>query len=96
METGNAWSGFICELDSNSVFGICLDRFNHQVKLVSAVDLARHVPQLVRRDYLGFREVIEPIHAFGLTDGGIGQGAGVLTTTSWELVLLQKLMQSFS
>ena len=61
-----ARSGFTCEVGSNSVFGICLDRFNHQVELVGTVDLARHAPYLVRRDYLGFREVIEPVQAFGV------------------------------
>ena len=39
-----ARSGFACEVDSNSVFGICLDRFNHQIELVGAIDLARHAP----------------------------------------------------
>ena len=53
-------------MDSKSAFGVCLDRFDHQVELVGAVHLTEYAPELVRGDRLGFGKVVEPIYAFGV------------------------------
>ena len=45
------------------VFRVRLDRFDHQVEFVGAVDLARYAVVAVWRDELGFGEVIQPIDA---------------------------------
>jgi len=48
------------------VFGIPLDRFDHQIELVGAVDFPGHAVKAVVADDLGFAEVIEPIEALGV------------------------------
>jgi hypothetical protein len=42
------------------MFGVQSDRFDHQVELVGAVDLARYAIHLIRRDELGVGEVVHP------------------------------------
>jgi len=43
------------------VFGIRLDRFDDQVKLIGAVDFSRDAINVVVCDRLGFSEVVQPI-----------------------------------
>jgi hypothetical protein len=43
------------------VFGFEPDRFDHQVKLIGAVDFARHTVGLARHEAVGFAEVTQPI-----------------------------------
>ena len=45
------------------MFRVRLDGFDHQIKLVGAVDFPGHAPVLVWRDDLGFIEVVQPINA---------------------------------
>ena len=45
------------------MFGVRPDRFDHQVEFIGAVDLARHAIRLIRRDELGFGEVMKPVNA---------------------------------
>lgn len=45
------------------MFGVRPDRFNHEVELAGAVDLARYAVGHVGPDELGFGEVIEPVNA---------------------------------
>ena len=45
------------------MFGVRPDRFDHQVESIGAVDLARYAVRLVRRDELGFGEVVQTINA---------------------------------
>ena len=45
------------------VFGVWPDRFDHQVEFTGAVDLARYAVRHVRRDELGFGEVMQAINA---------------------------------
>ena len=45
------------------MFGVRLDGFDYQVKLVGAVDFPGHAPVLVWRDDLGFAKVVQPIDA---------------------------------
>jgi hypothetical protein len=53
-------------LDSNPVFGVCLDRFDHQIELVGTVRLAGYASEIVGGDRLGVGKVAEPIYAFGV------------------------------
>ena len=46
--------------------GIPLDRLDHQIKLVGAVDFPGHAAKTVVVDDLGFAEVVEPIEALGI------------------------------
>jgi len=48
------------------VFGVRPDRFDHEVEFIGAVDLARDAVRLIRRDKLGFGEVIQTINALGV------------------------------
>ena len=48
------------------VFGVWPDRFDHQVEFIGAVDLARYAVRLIRRDELGFGEVVQTINALGV------------------------------
>lgn len=48
------------------VFGVGLDRFDHQIKLVSAVDFAKDAVGLIGQDALGFGEVVEAVDAVGV------------------------------
>jgi hypothetical protein len=43
------------------VFGVELDRFDHQVKFIGAVDFAHHTVGLARHALVGFGEVMHPI-----------------------------------
>ena len=45
------------------VFGVRPDRFDHQVKFIGAVDVARITVRLIRRDELGLVEVAQTINA---------------------------------
>jgi len=45
------------------VLGVRPDRFDHQVEFIGAVDFARYTVRLVRRDELGFGEVVQTINA---------------------------------
>ena len=48
------------------VFGVRPDRFDHQVEFIGAVDLARYAVGLIRRDELGFGEVVQTINALSV------------------------------
>ena len=48
------------------MLGIPLDRLDHQIKLVGAVDFPGHAAKTVGVDDLGFAEVVEPIEALGI------------------------------
>ena len=48
------------------VLGVRPDRFDHQVEFTGAVDLARYAVGLMRRDELGFGEVVQTINALGV------------------------------
>ena len=48
------------------VFGVRPDRFDHQIEFIGAVDLAPYAVRLIRRDKLGFGEVIQTINALGV------------------------------
>ena len=48
------------------MFGVRPDRFDHQVESIGAVDLARYAVRHVRRDELGFGEVVQTIDALGV------------------------------
>jgi hypothetical protein len=52
---------------ARAVFGINLDRINNQIELIGGVDFAGNAPNMVRRNRLRFREVMEAIEAFGMT-----------------------------
>ena len=43
------------------MFGVRPDRFDHQVEFIGAVDLARYAVRLIRRDELGFGEIVQTI-----------------------------------
>ena len=45
------------------MLGVRADRFDHEVKSVGAVDLARYAIGHIGLDELGFCEVIEPVDA---------------------------------
>jgi hypothetical protein len=45
------------------VFGVRPDRFNHEVEVIGAVDLARYAVGHSGPDELGFGEVMEPVNA---------------------------------
>ena len=49
-----------------SVSGVRPDRFDHQVEFIGAVDLARSAVRPIRRDELGFVEVVQTINALGV------------------------------
>ena len=49
------------------MLGIPLDRLDHQIKLVGAVDFPGHAAKTVGVDDLGFAEVVEPIEALGIS-----------------------------
>ena len=51
----------------SSVLGVEADRFDHEVKAVGAVDLARYAVGHSGPDELGFGEVIEPVGALRVT-----------------------------
>ena len=48
------------------VLGVRQDRFDHQVEFNSAVDFARYAVRHVRRDELGFREIVRTVNALGV------------------------------
>jgi len=48
------------------VFGVEPDRFDDQVKLIGAVDFARHTVGLARHELVGFAEVMQPINTLGV------------------------------
>ena len=48
------------------MLGIPLDRLDHQIKLVGAVDFPGHAAKTVVVDDLGFAEVVEPVEALGI------------------------------
>ena len=48
------------------VFGVRPDRFDHQVKFIGAVDVARITVRLIRRDELAFIDVAQTINALGV------------------------------
>jgi hypothetical protein len=48
------------------MLGVDLDGGNHQVEFVGAVDVSRHAIEVVRREGLGFGEVIEPVDSLGM------------------------------
>ena len=48
------------------MFGVRPDRFDHQVEPTGAVDLARYAVRLIRRDELGFGEVVQTIDALSV------------------------------
>jgi hypothetical protein len=50
----------------DAVFRVRLDRLNHQIELVCAVDLPEGAIDLVRCDHLGFREVVQAVSAVGV------------------------------
>ena len=49
-----------------NVFGVRPGRFDHQVESTGAVDVARIAVRLIRRDELGFGEVVQTINALGV------------------------------
>jgi hypothetical protein len=46
--------------------GVRQDRFDHQVEFIGAVNLTRYAVRLIRRDELGFGEVVQTINALGV------------------------------
>ena len=54
-------------IGSPQVLGVRPDRFDHQVESTGAVDLARYAVRRVRRDELGFGEVVQTIDALGVS-----------------------------
>ena len=48
------------------MFSVRPDRFDHQVEFVGAVDLARYAVRRIRRDELGFSEVVQTINALSV------------------------------
>jgi fibronectin type 3 domain-containing protein len=46
--------------------GVRPDRFDHQVEFIGAVNHARYAVRLVRRDELGFGEVVQTMNALGV------------------------------
>jgi hypothetical protein len=48
------------------MLGVDLDGGNHQVEFVGAVDVSRDAIEVVRREGLGFGEVIEPVDSLGM------------------------------
>jgi hypothetical protein len=50
------------------VLGVRPDRFDHQVEFTGAVDVARITLRLIRRDELGFVEVVQTMNALGVAD----------------------------
>ena len=48
------------------MFGVRPYRVDHEVEFIGAVDLARYAVRLVRRDELGFGEVVQTINALGV------------------------------
>ena len=48
------------------MFGVDLDRIEHQIEFVGRVDFTRHAIELVRCDEKGFGEIIEAINPLGV------------------------------
>ena len=48
------------------VLGVRPDRFDHQVEFTGAVDVARITLRLIRRDELGFVEVVQAMNALSV------------------------------
>ena len=48
--------------------GVRQDRFDHQVEFIGAIDPTRYAVRLIRRDELGFGEVIQAINALGIVE----------------------------
>ena len=48
------------------MFGVEVDRFDHKVEFVGAVDFARYAVSHFGLDEQGFREVLEPVNPLGV------------------------------